>query len=163
MFRAVICSRECDALRDSHNVDAVELTVPDGLYEATPGTSMHLGSFVQSLLIRKLPVPQNTTSLDRIVEFREDAESKASLMRLRRWISSTAKSGLSAVEVAQELEWMLQEYEEYMRLHEVKIVVGSLQTFVTLGAEIAEDLLKVKWGKVAQSLFVTPPKEDRFA
>lgn len=149
----VACRLECAALRNSWNIDAVAVTAPNRHLKAQPDRSIQRG-FVERLLIRKLPTPDDATSLDRIIEFREDLQSKTSLAGLRRWMSGVGKSDLSPVELAQELEWLLRQYEEHMRLHEVKIRKGSIQTFITLAGEVAENLLKIKWGKVAQSLFL---------
>jgi len=38
-------------------------------------------------------------------------------------------------------------------MHKMKTKKGVLETFVTVGAEIAEDILKIKWGRLAKLLF----------
>jgi hypothetical protein len=51
------------------------------------------------------------------------------------------------------LEWLLYQYEEHMRLHHMKVNRGVLETIITTVAECVEDVLKIRWGKVANSLF----------
>ena len=63
------------------------------------------------------------------------------------------KKELRTIEIEQELEWLLQEYEAHMLLHKMKISRGLFETVITGAAEFAEDLVKVKWSKLAQSLF----------
>lgn len=98
----------------------------------------------------KLPVPDEMTSLDRIVEFRRDPIANASLLELRQWMTKVRKATLDGIEIAQELEFLLAQYEQHLRLHEIKTKRSLIETVVTSVAESAEDLVKVRWGKLAQ-------------
>jgi len=157
--RGLITRIECDELRDSRGVAAVSLhssseTLPLGarIVRGASDESIEPG-YVQSVILRKLPVPGKTTSLDRILEFRDDPLSKSKILAMRRWASNLTQMNRSPSEIAQELDWLLNEYEEHMRLHEMKITRGVFETLITVTAEAAEDLVKVRWGKLAKSLF----------
>jgi len=41
------------------------------------------------------------------------------------------------------LEWLVHQYEEHMRFHELKFKRGVLEIVVTIAAEIAEDWVKI--------------------
>jgi hypothetical protein len=56
-------------------------------------------------------------------------------------------------ELEQELEWLLHEYEEHMRLHRMKVNKGSLEVVVTLAAELVEDVAKLRLRNAAGLLF----------
>jgi hypothetical protein len=64
-----------------------------------------------------------------------------------------AKANLSKRDVADELEWLLHEYESHMRSHKMKTQKGLFETVVTVAAEVAEDLAKLKLGKLAKLPF----------
>ena len=50
---------------------------------------------------------------------------------------------------SQELEWLVHQYEEHMRSHELKFKRGVLEIVVTIAAEIAEDLVKIRLGELS--------------
>lgn len=123
-----------------------------GIINAVKGQTVRNG-FVLDLTMRKLPTPDATTSLDRIIEFRKDPSAYASLLALRQWIGKVQTANQSPIEVAQELDYLLAQYGEHLRLHEIKTQRNTVEAVVTFVAEAAEDLAKVRWGKLAQSLF----------
>jgi hypothetical protein len=134
------------------DVSAVSLYPPSRTLRRPDNKAVEPG-YVQRIVIGKLPEPDEATSLERVLEFREDPRSKGTLLSLHRWISTLSKASASPVEVVQELDWLLHEYEQHMRLHEMKMTKGVFETVITLAAETAEDLVKVRWGKLAKGLF----------
>jgi hypothetical protein len=46
-----------------------------------------------------------------------------------------------------------------MHLHQMKTKTGVLEIVVTTGAEIAEDLVKFRWGKLAKAPFTITHKK----
>jgi hypothetical protein len=100
------CRHECESLRKSLDVNAVSLYPPSRTLHRPDGKGVEPG-YVQRIVIERLPEPDETTSLERILEFREDPGSKGSLLALHRWISSLSKTQASPAEVVQELDWLL--------------------------------------------------------
>jgi hypothetical protein len=150
----VNCRMESTALRLLMDLDAVSLYEP--IYKRSANrlgkVEMKQGD-IQRLVIENLPEPDETTPLDRVLEFRADQNSKGNIVSLRRWLSNFAKNITSPMEAQQELEWLLAEYERHMQLHEMKTNRGVLETVVTASAETLEDLAKFRWGKLAKSIF----------
>jgi hypothetical protein len=145
-------------LRTLQAADAISLH-PPGKKLSRSGSIGAVPGDVHSIIITALPQPDETTSLERIVEFREDPLSKSKLLGLRRWASKLTKLDMSPIEVAQELEWLLHEYEGHIRLQKMKVVKGTIETIVTVAAEIAEDLVKIKWGKLGKLPFLLSHKK----
>lgn len=145
-----VCRRACAQLRN-HLVEAVTLRPPRPRPQLD-SNQIHAPT-VLALTMRQLPVPDEMTSLERIIEFRRDPSAKLSLHELRQWMRKVQKADLSPVEIAQELEYLLTTYDQHMRLHDIKTKRSTAETVVTFVAESAEDLVKFKWGKLAQSLF----------
>lgn len=105
------------------------------------------------MIIEKFPYLDELTSLEQILDFRTDPDSRRTITSLRRWASNIVAANRSAAEIAQEIEYLLGEYQRYMKLHEMKITRGAWETVITTAAESIEHLLKLQFGKAAKSLF----------
>jgi hypothetical protein len=68
-------------------------------------------------------------------------------------MNDTARAKMTPLEVEQKLEWLLHEYQQHMRLHRMKTNASTLETIIVTGAEIAENLVKLQFGKLAKVLF----------
>ncbi|MET0650747.1 MAG: hypothetical protein ABW208_29410 [Pyrinomonadaceae bacterium] len=68
-------------------------------------------------------------------------------------MSEVARAKLPPLEVEQKLEYLMRQYRRHMKLHRMKVNVGVLETTVVTSAELFENFVKFKWGKLAQGLF----------
>ncbi len=113
---------------------------------------------VADLVVKELPVPADDTPWEAILEFRSDPESRRRLFELRHWMSDVSRKvatgQVSEGELEEQLEFLLHEYREHMRLHRMKINTSGLETIVTAAAAVAENLCKFRFEKMAKSLFV---------
>ncbi len=114
--------------------------------------AMQVGSVV-NLVVPRLPKPNDSTPWERIIEFRNDPDAKAPLLSLRRWIRKSVQTIDSLKEIAEELEYLIEEYRSFLRLHEIKSRAGLLEVIVTSGGEIAENLVKLRFGELAKLPF----------
>lgn len=103
--------------------------------------------------MRAVPGPMKETPIEQILEFRADEDARRAFARLRVWMSEMARGQLTSLEIAEKLQDLLSEYENFMRLHRIKTTTGTLETIVVTGLEIAENLVKFQWSKTAKSLF----------
>lgn len=147
MARAIALS-----LRDGKGVDAVSTIVPHALVDKLVPSAQGLGGVVR-VILEGLPVPEETTTWEAIIEFRSDATAMAKLLGLRRWMNQMATSSIAPRHLDQEIEWLLHEYEEHMRLHQLKINKGTLEMVVTLAAGLVEDVVKLKFRDAMGLLF----------
>jgi hypothetical protein len=123
-------------------------TIPD-----EKGQERVTKSDVIQIVFTSIPFPGDTVPIEQIVDFRSDPESRKWFLSLRNWINDISRSNLSPIELSEKLEWLLSEYNHHMKLHQIKTNRGVLETFITSGTEIVEDLIKIKWSKVAEKLF----------
>ncbi|SPF53318.1 hypothetical protein SBA4_5570011 [Candidatus Sulfopaludibacter sp. SbA4] len=79
---------------------------------------------VLNVVLGSFPEPDEDTPWEQIVEFRSDPDSRTQVLALRRWMSKGAQQNLSATEIADEIEWLISEYQAHMRLHRMKITMG---------------------------------------
>lgn len=110
-------------------------------------------SDVIQLGLNALPVPDDTTPWEQIIDYRSDPDSRTKFLALRHWMSEVARAELTPSEVEEKLEYLVNQYQQHMKLHRMKTNVGMLETVITTSAEVLGDLVSFKWGKAAQALF----------
>jgi hypothetical protein len=87
------------------------------------------------------------------LEYRGDADSRTRFLRLKHWINEAVAQKRPARQLHDEIQTLLAEYEDHMKLHRLKIRTGAVETFVTTSAEVLEGLVRVKWSDAARALF----------
>lgn len=129
--------------------DAVSL-VPSYEFPKVP-TSRR--SDVARVTINKLPIPDEATPWEQIIDFRSDPNNQLALLRLRRWIRKIASENLSVLEIEEELEWLLHEYENNLHLHKIKSNTNALEIWIKSPLEVLENLVTLKFSKIVDPLF----------
>jgi len=114
---------------------------------------------VLEIILPKIPIPSETTSWEEIMEFRNDPDSQTKFLALRDWMNEVARNKLSYVEIEQKAEYLVSQYEQHMKVHKMKTKPGIFQTTIVSGTEILEDIVTVKWSKVAKRLFLFKAKK----
>jgi hypothetical protein len=99
---------------------------------------------VMDVIVRSLPVPTADIPAERIVEFRADPTVKRKLQLLRRWISRFATAQGSEREVREELESLLQDYEEYMKVQKMKYEIGAIRVLISTTLDIIENIARFR-------------------
>ena len=100
-----------------------------------------------------MPEPDERTPWQDIIDFRADPDAKHELIALRRWMRKVNSESLRPAEIAQELDYLLNEYERYMQLHHIKVNKGFLETVVTVTGEVLEHIAKLRFGALAKVPF----------
>lgn len=108
---------------------------------------------VMQIVLTGLPVPDEQASWEQILEFRSDPDSKNKFLDLRHWMSEMARAALTPAELEEKLEYLMSQYQRHMQLHKMKTKAGVLETTVVSTGEIVENLVKIKWGKLAKMFF----------
>jgi hypothetical protein len=108
---------------------------------------------VVHVVLSSLPTPDDSTPWETIIEFRNDPDSRRKLVALRRWMRALAKESRPSNEIVEELEYLISEFEEHMRLHRMRINKSGLETVLTVGAEVLENLARLKFGKLVKIPF----------
>ena len=142
----------CVALRDKGiNVFPILETRRQSLGVFPSGTAP-----VLEVILKAMPIPDDETPWEDIVEFRRDPESRKRLRALRVWLRNFAKgtTATSLAEMKEEIEVHLDEYEEHMKLHRMKVNKGAIEALLTMTGKLAEDLVKVKFGDLARLPFM---------
>lgn len=108
---------------------------------------------VAQIVINKLPLPNNETPWEQIIDYRNDPENQKSLLSLRRWIRKISTEDLSPVEIEEELEWLTNEFQSHMKIHKLKANTETLEVMIKTPFETIENLIKLKFSKIPEPLF----------
>lgn len=108
---------------------------------------------VLEVVIKRLPAPTKDTPLEAVIDFRSDAEAMRALRRLRLWMMRIARGDLEPPEIQAELEDLIDQYREHMRLHRLKYDLESVGSFVTVAFDVLENLTRFRFKGAADALF----------
>lgn len=109
---------------------------------------------VLHIVLNRVPVPDDTVPWEQIKEFKSDSYIKHKLDELRIWITNTAiNEKKTKLEIEEELQFLLNEYEQQMKLAKLSYTLSNWETVIVTTLEIIEDLVKFKWSKVAKMYF----------
>jgi hypothetical protein len=106
---------------------------------------------VLSVAFEYFPLPDEASAWQDILEFK--AESRDKIWGFRRFLQSLAAKKKTESEVRDEIEWLLNEYKKALDLHNLKTSNGFFEAYVIPAIEIAEDIAKFKWSKIAKGAF----------
>ncbi len=138
------------ALKQTDGYDAV----PVYFGRSQPGQELPSGKeSVLRIVMPLVPEPDDTTSLENILDFRSDEEAKSAFRKMRRWMSNLSKGSFEVIEVQTEIADLLAEYQRYMSIHHIDTRSGLLESIVVTSAEIAERIVKLEWSTLAKGLF----------
>lgn len=146
----------CIQLREIDGLDAYPMligTIPD-----TTKSSVGKTDVIQ-IVINALPIPNELTSWQDILEFRNDTESYGRFLALRNWMSDISRQNLTLSEVEEKLEYLLYQYQKHLELHKIKTRKGTLEAIVISSAEFLEDLANKKFSKLAKGLFAAKQRQ----
>jgi hypothetical protein len=142
--------RECIRLRVLHHIDAHLVTSLGKVLSSGSDSDKHE---VVEITLSSLPIPDDSTSWEQIIEYRNDPDSQSKFLALRNWMSEVVRAELTPAETEEKLEYLIDQYQQHMNLHRMKANVGVLETIATTSVEILGDLVSFQWGKAAQALF----------
>ena len=116
-------------------------------------------SDVAQIVISKLPIPDDMTPWEQIIDYRNDEENQKNLLDLRRWIRKISTENLSTSEIEDELQWLMNEFQRHMRIHKMKANTETLEVLVKAPLEIIEDLIKLKFSKIPEPFFALKKRQ----
>jgi hypothetical protein len=116
-------------------------------------------SDVAQVVISKLPMPDNETPWEQIIDYRDDEDNQKNLLNLRRWITKISTENLSSVEIEEELEWLLNKFKDHMKIHNLKANTETLELVVKILPETIENLIKLRFSKLPEPFFALKKRQ----
>ncbi len=75
---------------------------------------------VIKIVLSALPVPDDQTSWEQIVEYRNEPDSKNKFLDLRNWMSEVARGEHTPDQAEEKLEYLLSQFRRAMGIHRMK-------------------------------------------
>ncbi|GAB1472034.1 hypothetical protein MASR2M66_29120 [Chloroflexota bacterium] len=116
-------------------------------------------SNVAQIVISKLPLPNDETPWEKLIDYRNDSSNKKNLLNLRRWIKKISTENLSSSEIEDELQWLINEFHNHMKFHKMKANTETLEVMVKAPLEIIEDLVRLKFSKIPEPFFALKKRQ----
>ena len=99
--------------------------------------------------VNALPMPSELNAVDDILNFKVDLRDKR--WTFRRFLRDLATKQQTEGEIKDEIEYLTRQYERLMEIHGLKATRGSFEVYILPVIEVAEDLAKMNWTKIAKS------------
>lgn len=106
-----------------------------------------------SVVLKKFPIINENISIENIIEFKSDPDTKLKLGRLRNWITEVSNTKMSTKEMEEKIEYLLLEYSNHMNLHRIEYDFGKIETIVTTSLSFIENLAKLKLSEACKVIF----------
>ncbi len=134
-------------------VPVLDKAAPESDYLDLGGAESNSRYDVVNVCLDMLPSPDLAASWDELIEYRSDSDVRKNYLAFRRWLRKITEQPTNINELRDEVEYLILERESYLRLHELKVNSGRLETVLTVGAEILEDVAKLKLSSAIKALF----------
>lgn len=132
-------------------VDAIPVISTGALFaQNRVGQGSGTNDDVIQVVLDRVPMPDDMTPWQSIIEFRNDPDARGHLHGLRNWIAETGRLKLTPSETAEKLEWLIYQQEQHLKRHKINARFKTLGGVFVAAAEFAEDLIKFRFGKIAE-------------
>jgi hypothetical protein len=105
---------------------------------------------VWKVVLREMPKLDTRAPWDDIFGFRDEERTQHLVRCLRGWIRKVVTKEFTEAALEDEIRELIFEYDTHMRLARLKGGAGVLELLVTGAAELAEDVIKLRFGKLAK-------------
>ena len=85
-----------------------------------------------------------------VLNFRGEQRTQHLIRSLRRWIRKITSEEWTEAELEDEVRELLYEYDVHLRLSRMKSGNGTFSVVITGASELAEDIVKLRFGKIAK-------------
>lgn len=104
-------------------------------------------------ILNSFPIPSSRIKLEKLIEFKNDSETRDKFLSLKNWVNEVSKSNLTLSEIKDKTEYLTNEYEKGLLIHKLKYKKGKLQIIAETTAEMIENLAKLKFSSLISKLF----------
>ena len=140
----------CAFLRTKAEANAVPLELlPQP--EVLPAENMEEAA--AELLLKHLPIPDELTPLEQIIDFRSSEDAVRWRSSLRRWIHDVGATATTRVHLEDEIEGILEDYKYHLKRSRVRYRLAQLRAIIKVLPETAENIVKLRLSKITDPLF----------
>jgi hypothetical protein len=105
---------------------------------------------VWSVVLKELPQLDARAPWEDVLDFRAEERTQHLVRSLRRWVRKVVAEKWSAAELEDEIKELVYAYERHLRASRIFGAKEALEVTITGVAEVAEDVVKFRLGKIAK-------------
>jgi hypothetical protein len=109
---------------------------------------------VWKVVISEMPDLDTRASWEDVFAFRNEDRTQHFVRSIRRWIRKIVAEDWTQAELQDEVRELVYEYENHLRAARLSAGSGVLKCIITGTAELAEDVIKLRLGKIAKLVTV---------
>ncbi|RYY26084.1 MAG: hypothetical protein EOP62_11425 [Sphingomonadales bacterium] len=147
------------AFQQHQGIDAVLHGVP--AWMRVGEASLEPGQAIE-LVLNNVPVPAETVPWEEIFAIKSDPEIIHRTRKLHLWSNEITKPGMTVKRLNEYIQDSLHDYESYMKANHIRLRSSILKTVVVGTAELWEDIVHLRFGKLAARLFSAEEKRADF-
>jgi hypothetical protein len=109
---------------------------------------------VVTIILEGIPQPSEQASLEQILSFRDDRDSKDRLLALRSWMLKAVSKPTPEKDLIEELDYLKAEYRRHMDLAKMKVDLVAWEATVVTASNSIGNAIKFGWGDIAKGKFI---------
>lgn len=106
-------------------------------------------------------MPSNETPWEKIIDFRNDEDSKLKLLALKNWINEL-HDGVKANELEDKINYLFSQYSESLRRHKINSRLSTFKTIVNAVPTALTEIIRLRFGKAIDAFFSIAEQEVNF-
>lgn len=114
-----------------------------------------------SIIHGLLPLPNENTPWEKILDFNNDNESKRKLSALKNWINDLPDD-IRKDELNDKIYHLLNEYKESLRRHKISSSVSTFKTVVNSVPTVISEVLRLRFDKALDGFFQIAEQQVNF-
>jgi|GEM_PF-3785015 len=104
------------------------------------------------VILNNIPTISPNISITQLKEFKADNDAKDKFLALRNFMISLSKETMTENEMHERVEYLLNEYEQQLKLHKAKLERSTLETILLTTAEVAENAVRLKFSTALKAI-----------
>jgi len=102
-------------------------------------------------VIEKFPIIDDEISWEKILDYKEDTEVKLKLKALKNFANDLAKNQYTFSEVEDKLDYLMNEYENQIKLHKLKVKYYKYDVLLNSTIGVLENIVKLNFTEIGKS------------
>ncbi|HEU4629717.1 MAG TPA: hypothetical protein VFS08_08215 [Gemmatimonadaceae bacterium] len=106
-----------------------------------------------SVIVRQMPVPDDRTPWEAILEWRRDEQAQVKYRRFKSWLSNVVMGDDAPEHLDDHLQTLLDDYRAHMHLHRMQVRIAQAESIVLPILEIVRHVFTGRWGEWVRAGF----------
>lgn len=115
-----------------------------------------------SIIHKSIPLPNESTSWEKIFDFKNDNESQLKLLALKNWINDLPEN-MSSNELEDKIQYLSHQYSESLKRHKISTRLTTFKTIISALPKGLSELLRLRFDKAIEPFFEIAEQQVNFS